>query len=581
LAALCHALATRHGVLDGRTVDLAAARALAAEQARRRAGRTARTSFLVDGLLRQVDVTIRAGAAALDGAGGGTYEQTLRATFEELEELHVMWHNLELYELADVTALTRNALGVLTGRRMSAVTHGADVADYLVGISGTDARPMHRVQAELLVGAARVAHSTYKAAVPLVEAASVAITAGLGNRLAFELCSVVAEHTSASREERHDVLLGYLLDPAHDHPGLFDAPDADVDKLGIRYFNCITDGTSAEGRRLRALLREALEERQRSLDPWLADLVTQQLQMRDIQYDGPPADAGALAAVLSEWEARVWNGAPPGMEPAGGSPPAMYLSTCRRRHHYVLQYLWDTVEQPGSAVAEHAARLLAECDDEQPGHAPVTLASLVTARLDLMPESDPETLARALRIQRDGIESVAAQLAPASARSIYERLARFDAEHAAEHTAQAQFWRAEEERMHEERLVHHVARGRYFDVFWHHFTRVPELPCDLEREHVAAPAAATGDGDRSTVPAALVFGADGLPTAVSGAFLRAGHRLFHGTASANGGQEERDAIDRAAQDEIGNLYWLLMERTSVSNELREIFRRQRRRFDVA
>ena len=135
--------------------------------------------------------------------------------------------------------------------------------------------------------------------------------------------------------------------------------------------------------------------------------------------------------------------------------------------------------------------------------------------------------------------------------------------------------------MHEERLVHHVARGRYFEVFWHHFTRVPELPCDLERELVAAPAVATGAGDGGTVPAALVFGADGMPTAVSGEFLRAGHRLFHGAAGTNGGQQERDAIDHAAQDEIANLYWLLMERTSVSNELREIFRRQRRRFDAA
>ena len=97
-----------------------------------------------------------------------------------------MWHNLEIFELADLTALAWNVASMDVKRKGD-----EEVGDYLVGLSDAEARPINRIESELVVGVDRLTKNVEKAGVPLAQAGCVAIDAGLGPTLVFELCKLL------------------------------------------------------------------------------------------------------------------------------------------------------------------------------------------------------------------------------------------------------------------------------------------------------------------------------------------------------------------------------------------------------
>lgn len=78
------------------------------------------------------------------------------------------------------------------------------------------------------------------------------------------------------------------------------------------------------------------------------------------------------------------------------------------------------------------------------------------------------------------------------------------------------------------------------------------------------------------VPEPLIFDGNGQATMVSGDFLCVGHHLVHVVGDDDAGQE---TMNQVAHSNIDGLYSILIEKTPISEHLKEIYRSQRRRFE--
>lgn len=626
VAAVCVALMKRRGdpVAQPLLDNIRRARAVAVRSMDDDA-RAERGDFILAGVLRQVDSTVAAMELFVSGRDSAS-ESALRSNLAALEELHVMWHNLELYDLADLTALSRNALMVLAGSKLKGDPQGRESADYLVGIGEAENGTIYRLEADLLVGTARLAGNWEKASVPLVEGALLAIDRGLGSKLCTELGKAVLGTYGASGNERRALLLGFLLDPDRGDAGLLDVDDTEVATTARMLLTSLGSASSP----VAVCVRKAIAGRRDQIASlWWRDLVDEELEWFEISEER--ASAYDRSELLARWQARFWDTTPHEVDDPTTSPPPAYERQTRYLYPWVLGYMLSRDEPADSQYMWEAGRLLASGDASGTGlvylsakvaaalesagfdHDPTKTAAPAPARRAVVrfkrsvssgqwspaiskstfpvvadaDVGDPvlDTWSRALRIQLDGIEEASRAFPPGFNRSVYQRLARYDRTHAAQLSERADYWRAADEKLQEERLIQLGSGGRFFEVFWHHFHRVPELPCDVDREAIDIalansrqnpPAFGPGVG----VPPALLFDANGVPATVCAAFVVTGRYVFYDavdkTAAIN---DVRSIIDADARANIDGLYQLLIERTDVSEYLKSLYRRQRRRFE--
>jgi hypothetical protein len=374
-------------------------------------------------------------------------------------------------------------------------------------------------------------------------------------------------------------------------------------------------------------LREAIITRRSEMSGWHEDRLTQELEWYDAMHDGPPNDRRVLEEMLGRWRERVFGCGPQWLADLSETERHAYSYYTKHLYGYVLAYLWPRRTPDDGAVQADTERLLASCDGTTPEVNLVYLANRVSEHLggahirgaegypaprraqsivisnsnyrmvirpsasDRSAEDTPvERLPHlAMLVQRDGIDGAASRLSPSMNRAIYERLQTYDRRHAAKYRDCARRWRTEDERLQGELLSLHAATGRFFEVFWHYFERVPELPVDVNRDVLLAAIASTDlrmtsllspDAKNELEP--LIFDRDGLPTAVSAVFLCKGHEVYWGTSGEvpHSSGADRSSVDLPAREHISGLYWLLIERTAISEPLREIFRDQRRRFET-
>ena len=180
-----------------------------------------------------------------------------------------------------------------------------------------------------------------------------------------------------------------------------------------------------------------------------------------------------------------------------------------------------------------------------------------------------------LKILREDVLAAEPIARTSTLRTVYEHLAEHDRPAAESHRDRAAYWRVQEELLTQERLFMHDADRQSFEVYWHHYTRVRSLPCDLSYDAIMTPY----EGNPTAIPDPVAFDALGRPTHLSGAFLRLGHTLLHLRPSSNGHDEERARINLLAHENIDPLYALLISRADVPPELRRLFEQQRKRFE--
>jgi hypothetical protein len=580
-----------------------------------------RVHYMLDGLLRHLDATARASLALLGTREARSTDDSLSAALEELENLHVIWHNMELYELADLAAMSRAAFDLVDHpNAMSAAVPGSSGGDYLVGLTAGGAAVMYRMEVALVVGVPRLAWSFPAASVPLLEAANLAITNGMGEQLAAELCRLVlplSGNTPAVAQAEQ--IAAYLLDPPG-QAGALDVPDNVLIGIADSLLCCVTSTRSPVGKRVIEAIRT------RNVDvasEWVKDRIEQSVEHATAFHDKPPSDPEELAELLSSWRRRAW-GEGTAKSPNPREPrPSDYLQATRKLYCDVLAYvLRDSADN--EQVEADAAKLLAAIPAEERTLGAVQLAYRLCIRLELAPpheaaagaslrpasetgtatapipfrlsvdvpqaeqpaSSSRERLALALEVQRSAIAAVAGYLSPGSSCAIYLFLARHhDGQQAIEYRAKGQFWRAADERLKQEALVDQYQRGRYFEVFWHHFRRVPELPLDSDWGQLQA----LLDNPRAQlwnlaepIPEPLELDDRENPIRVCSRFVRAGYFLFHsGAEEALSAQaaETRRHVDAAAGRAIHGLYRLLVQNPRLTPELHEIYRQQRSRFD--
>jgi hypothetical protein len=620
VALLCKVIApSKDSVQTGSLAALLdEARVIALQRAELRRSLSMHANFVLDGLLRQFDITMRACGAA--GGHDEAPESASSDALRELEHLHVMWHNVECYELADLTSLARYvAASVIdSGEHEEKIEH-------LLGVDGTEARAIHRLEAELLVAGARVGNNVFTAGVPLATAGNLLQEARLGARLTVELFRYVLYWSVGSyRNERWEDLLAYVLGRPDCVSAMLQIPAEGVALRARNLLECISDMRSP----VSLELREVITRRRHEMSGVYRDQLTQELEWFEAYHEGPPDDRQALEEILDRWRERVFGDGPQRFVEMGESERHDYIYNTKCLYAFVLSYLWPRRTPHDGVLQVDAYRLLAGRRQTTPDTSLVYLANRVSERLGgariqsaegrrttgssrsivksnnsfrmiLRPSAgdlgaQDRRLERlphlAMRIQREGIDGAAPHLSPHMNRSIYERLQTYDSEHAPKYLERAQHWRAEDERLHGELLLPHVVTGRFFEVFWHYFERVPELPVDVDRDVLLGAIASTEPEpagsltvDAKGLLEPLIFDRDGLPTAVSGAFLCKGHEVCYGTYSDNAHSSgaDRSSIDLPAKEHIGGLYWLLIERTAISEPLREIFREQRRRFETS
>jgi hypothetical protein len=556
------------------------ARDAAADRVRDRKNPVSQTNFILDGSLRQVGVTLQACSAALELRRSTGADDVLRGLLASLSQIHVMWHNLELYELAELTALTRNALTIVVGDRLS--VEREEIADYLIGVGELGGRPNYRIQADLLAGAARLMRSRHKAAAPLVDAAWTAIDGELGSKLSFDLARSVILAVGVSDDQRLEPLIETLTDSARGYSNLFAVSDHRLAGLARQFLNCVRSPTSPAGDRLR---EQILERTGAIADPWRADSALQEIERFEFARDGAPLDPAELARQLGRWRARVWGTGVPGPPVTDTEPPQWYRGGARFLYGFVLQICWSAHGPKCSELVDDVTRIVMECDAAAPSGSDILLADAITDSAGVF---SAEVREQAVRIL-GGIGRVADFRRPASNSRIYRFLAANDPARADEYRERANYWRAVDDTVAQETLVHHVEGRRYFEAFWHHYIRVPELPCRPPREEFEASLEASGPERAAallglnTFPEPIAFAVDGTPLAVCGAFLKVGHYVHHPAPDGwglAGTDEDRMAIDTIAQQHLDLLYLLLIERTDISDEIREIFIRQRNRFNL-
>lgn len=581
-----------------------------------------RVHYMLDGLLRHLDATARASLVLLDPRKTRSANESRRAALEELENLHVIWHNMELYELADLAALSRATFDVVEHSEVpltEARTSAGD--DLLVGLAPGGGAAIQRIEAELLVGVARLRWSLPAGSLALLEAANLAIDNGIGSGLATELGRLVllaSGNTSARRQAEQ--VVAYLLDPPG-RPSLLEVVDTDLAEVANIMLAGVTSAGSGVGKRL----IQAIHVRNQSVEPdWRKDEIEQIIERGAAFHDGPPTDPEELAQLLERWRRRAWASGTDASTTTHEPPPPSYVHRTHTRYCDLLTYVFHAGLAERDTEAD-AAKLLATIDADKRTHSEVQLAfrlsiSLAQHGVEATPSasalsagtsgtttapirfrlngpykprrksdlnSSQRLFALTLEVQRSTIDAVASQMSPGLAAGVYGGLAAHSqGPQAAQYRARWQYWRGVDEQLTQSAAVFaQYARGRYFEVFWHHFERVPELPIDVD--HVKLQALLGGPPDRlwdlaEPIPDPLVLDAAGKPYRVRSGFLRAGYYLFHGEARDDESDEvtkARRELNAAAAGAIRGLYQLLVENPYLSRELHEIYSQQRSRFD--
>jgi hypothetical protein len=547
LALLCAMLQSRNGRLDPDVAEALRERVdvLAHTQLDAQANPAAPLDFLLGGLLRQLRATC-ATAAAVAGGEMARLDEGLA----DLETVHVLWHNLEYTELADLTAFTRNAANVLSGRRTTSNREEAQSADYLLGIGATVGEALHQVQADLLVGAARRSHSQAKAAVPLLQGARRAIAGRIGAAFTFELCRLVLKNAAWYQSPELDEILEYVSDPALAERGLVLIPDADAALHARRLLSAIRNPDSDCARRVRDAVRAA---QRRVSDPATSDALNSELDLSVVKWQRGDAAEGT-EEVLGRWRARVW--------PAG-ERRADVTSSELEVHALILTFALHTASERSESLLGDAIRLIDECDEAVPRYAFVQLAGQLVQALEAAGDGD-ERVRKPMQVMRDGIAAAVPDAYPETAASWYERLARHDPENAAAHRSEAAHWRALGPELEDERFEHYLMSGQVFEVFVYYAARYPEI--------AGGPLVGVG----SNIPEPLVYGPGGDPVALSTAFVDFGRAIV-----AGGDDDARIPIEALASEHLPGLFTLLIERADLPGDVREMVRRHRRRFDRA
>lgn len=576
-AALHHAL-VRH---RGGTVDGSSLAGLVEVASDLMARKPRRTHFVVEGLRWQLSAVAKVACSVLGSESDPESKARVAGAAAELDAVHVMWTNLEEAELANVTALARN-----TARLFATDPHvtaaDAEVGAYLHGIGELGDGTLHRLEMELLVGTERRSYSRARAGVPLDAAAHTAIHGGLSEPITITLCEQILWSAPApSPDPQREAILSYLANSAAGLAGILGiGGDDEVPYAARVMLGCITrDNVS-----LYEDVRTAAGERTKMMDdPWLVDVVQHEFEWFELHRDGPPVREADVVALALRWRKRHWPEGDVGREE---QPSAFYKRRTASLYPWILLYMWPAVHRSRGAVLQDATRLVAEADLEGPNPGMVCLANSVVRELDATPGAEAGLLERALAVMHAGALNAEPVATPDMNARIFDRLAK---DHP-QYKARAVAWRAENERLKEERLVLHVFEGRFFEVFWHHFTNVLELPCDIPRDQLAATLTAARSMRVATlkahgfeVPAAIMYDDRGLPQRLSGDFIRIGHYLLHASTDSDGpvlgNEDDRIAVDDMAQRHLSALYELLINHAEISGPLREIYRRQRDRFE--
>jgi hypothetical protein len=627
---LCDALSAwqGRGSGDGAEERREAVTKLATEHIARREHSGRRTHFILDGLVRQLDATGRGCAAVGRSDHGNGALSDLQEALGTLESLHIMWHNMELYELADLAVLAYNTLIILAGPAARAAADGVGLPGHLIGIGTGAGSDVHRIEAEMLLAATRIGVNATSALVPMARAANLAIRDELGADVTLTLSASVLALPNTPEWAQLEPILDYAIEPRAERPGVLDVPEGEFVEAAQMVLETVISTTSP------LTLKACEVVRRRAADiasPWLKDRVEQRLEAFRARLDGPPNLPSELNDLLTRWRRRALGSSEPGHEGAAQAAPVAYRIDTRHTYAYVLAFLWDAADTPGNTLVDDALRVLSHRDG--PVHrGQVVLALNVSRRFEgsgaspgsfqalpsgqpasvgvgrstsstatspravsvsfasvggappRRPPSDSDNFRVALEVLRDGIEAAAASLWPSSNLEIYRRLWKYDEPRRAEYAQRIDYWRAEDERASEEPMFDNAAAGRAFEVFWHHYIRVYELPLDGSREELdemlMGPPRDIWDPS-AAIPEALFHGSDGLARGVCRDFVRAGYYISY-AAGKNGvpdaGRGLHDELHDVASANIDDLYRLLVEQAPIPLPLREIFRSQRDRF---
>ena len=565
--------------------------------------------FLFDGLARH----LLACETVYEEVSSSSHRRTsFDRAIGDLDALHLMWHNFEFYELADAAALSRNLLRYV----LEAENDARDLehaAGYLLGIGVGPRHNVYRSEIEFVVGAARERTSFSGAALAMTAGATAMVEARVSSTLTLELCLMALRFGVIEEYERLETLLRYVLGTADGSARIMAVSDEALPRRLASLLNATKDMDAAKN----TGLWEAFLNRSRQVvSPWIVDEADQQVEIFRAKQAKQAPEIENLLTLVDTWRARVWRGGPALCSGYAGTRSESYEFETRLNYAFFLSDLWPNLsESQVELVTEDAARLLAECDSSSAQKGFVYLALRVVSRLEevvgphLRPTQQTSTilapthssttqgvgvatvdehsldlLRRALQVEHGGIETLDYLFKPVNASTIYSQLARGFPDERGHFSDRAEYWRAQDERLNEERLIHDVIGGRTFEVFWHHYERLFELPLDLDRAAVearlASPPSATSLR-RMQIPEPLIFGIDGRPTSVCAEFLCIGHWLLHAQSGspihAPALDQARDDLERLSREQRSNLYWLLIERTGISPYLRDVFRQQRER----
>jgi hypothetical protein len=525
---------------------------------------------------------------------------------DDLSDLYVMWRSLELNELADLCGLCCNVYAAADPKLCF-----RDDAKLLVGLGGAEDRPINIVESELLAGIARLSGSVASGGTPIVEAACVAIDARLGEGFLFEFSKLLATQHMTIGYKRRERILQRALDTPEGHRGVFETEDHELGETVTQLLNCLEDPRSAVAEQLAA----ALAGRRASIrSPWLEDELDQCLEYSQVGHT-TPCDDNELLALLTRWRIRIWEpGLPPSVAGANASrerhtesalSPSnasssgdakvlyvyefpengeqlpitstqinAYQAKTRYTYAFVLARMWDGVDRVQGAVLDDAIRLLSEDLPVSRGGY-VTLANCVSTRLAALGMKTSAAFERAISVQREGIAYAKADLTPLTNYLVYSELVEHDPHARADHEGCAEFWEYEEHRLSQERLFLQFEGRHYFEVFWYHYGRPPEPPCDLDRSEVETPYSSPP----GEVPEPLLLDELEEVVGISGDFLRLGDEVFHRRPMQLGSEAIRSEISSRARRNVHPLYELLIGRETVSPSVRELYQEQLKRFD--
>jgi hypothetical protein len=549
---------------------------------------SARTDFVLNGLL-QMTIAILGDAP------------------NDLADLHMMWHGLELNELADLSGIGCNVYAADDPHMRF-----DDDAKCLVGLGGAEDRPINIVESDMLAGISRLNESMTSGGALIVEAGCIAIQAHLGEGFTFELSKLLATQSLVVDNDKSEYLLDTALNVPAGHRGVLEIADSKLESSVTQLLNNVEHPRSSVAERLAA----AVAERRRLLhDQWHEDEIDQAWEYSEVGHFGAPDKDHLLQALLDRWRTRIWEpGLPVSVAAAGrghitrvedpvrvgnasspGDADVIYIyefqegdgqvsvtSSQLKAYHaatcytyaFVLARMWKAVDRGEGGILADAIRLLGEdLDLTRPGF--VNLAHHASLHLEEIGLTGSVAFERAITIQREGIAVAEATLTPKCNYAIYSQLSNYDLASEASHRTDAESWLYEDARLAQEQLLLQIEGRHYFEIFWYHYLRPPEPPCDLDRATVESPYVSLS----ADVPQPLVFDDSGQVVRMSGDFLRLGHEVFRRRPDIANSPALRAQISHLAQRNVHPLYELLMRRDGVSESLCELYADQLKRFD--